>query len=236
VYQRREPGAKVFWGLIVIIAVATSASTLLTPAYLGGLLGAAGFSAAFVAIFNANAIGMTGPAFGFEAVALHGRASLRAYFAGLNLASTAVAVPLFTVLMFVLALVAKHPIDGFLALTVNFAGLGSSMALGNVLAVLMPYPVEKRAGSPTPKAMDGYRGATLAGTFISLFGTALLVAPAVLAVVFTRNDANVVRMPLLLIGAMLYALVLATVGVRLAATLSVNRLPELTEIAVRSKL
>ncbi|HEX4787194.1 MAG TPA: hypothetical protein VH372_01945 [Actinospica sp.] len=236
VYQRREPGAKIVWGLIVIIVAASSASTLLTPAYLGGLLGAAGFGAAFVAIFNADAIGMLGPAFGFDAVALHGRSSLRAYFSGMNLAVTAVAVPLFTVLMFALAAVARHPIDGFLALSVNLAGVGGGIALGNVLSVLMPYPVERRAGSPAPKAMDGYRGEVTAAAFCSLLGTVVVIAPVVIAVVLTRHDPNGVRMPLILLGAVAYGAVLATLGVRLAALLAANRLPELTEIAVRSKL
>jgi len=236
IYQRREPGAKIFWGLIVIIVAAASASTLLTPAYLGGLLGAGGFGAAFVAIFNADAIGMLGPAFGFDAVALHGRPSLRAYFSGMNLALAAVAVPLFTVLMFVLAGIARHPLDGFLGLAVNLAGIGAGVALGNVLSVLAPYPVEKRVGSPTPKAMDGYRARVMAGTFGSLIGTAVLVTPVVLAVVLTRNTADGVRMPVLLVCAAGYGLVLATLGVRLAARLAADRLPELTEIAVRSKL
>jgi ABC-2 type transport system permease protein len=66
VYQRREPGARIFWGLIVIIIGASSAGTPRTPAYPAGILGAAVFGAAFVAIFNADAIGMLGPAFGFE--------------------------------------------------------------------------------------------------------------------------------------------------------------------------
>ena len=236
IYQRREPGAKIFWGLIVIIVAAASASTLLTPAYLGGLLGAAGFGAAFVAIFNADSIGMTGPAFGFDAVALHGRTSLRAYFSGMNLALTAIAVPLFTVLMFALATIAKHPVDGFLALSVNLAGIGAGVALGNVLSVLMPYPVEKRVGSPTPKAMDGYRGQVMAGTFGSLLGTAVLVAPVVVAVVLTQHVSGVVRMPLLLVCAACYGLALAVLGVRLAARLAEDRLPELVEIAVRSRL
>lgn len=236
IYQRREPGAKIFWGLIVIIVAAASASTLRTPAYLGGLLGAAGFGAGFVGIFNADAIGMLGPAFGFDAVALHGRASLRAYFSGMNLAVTAIAVPLFTVVMFVLAAIAGHPVDGFLALAVNIAGIGAGVALGNVLSVVAPYPVEKRVGSPTPKAVDGYRGQVMTGTFTSLLGTAVLVAPVVLAVVFTRHAAAGVRMPLLLVGAACYGLALAVLGVRLAARLAEDRLPELVEIAVRSKV
>jgi ABC-2 type transport system permease protein len=236
VYQRREPGAKIFWGLIVIIVVASSASTLRTPAYMGGLIGAAGFAAAFIGIFNGDAIGQAGPAFGFDAVALHGRKPLRAYFAGMNVAMALIAVPLFAVLLFVMAAVAKHPSAGFLALAVNLAGIGAGMALGDIFSVILPYPVEKRPGSPTPKAVEGYRLQVLGATFGSLIGTAILAAPVIVAVVLTGHVSAVVRMPALLIAGAAYGLVLATIGVRLAARLAEDRIPELTEIALRSKL
>jgi len=236
VYQRREPGAKIFWGLIVIIVAASSASTLLTPAYLGGLIGAAGFGAAFVAIFNADAIGMLGPAFGFDAVALRGRKSLRSYFAGMDLALAVIAVPLFTIVLFALATIAKHPLDGFLALAVNLAGIGAGIGLSNVLAVLLPYPVEKRPGSPTPKAIDGYKGQVLGATLGSLLGTAILLTPMVLAVAFTGHVADGIRMPALLFAGAVYGLGLATLGVRTAARLAEVLIPELTEVALRSRI
>jgi ABC-2 type transport system permease protein len=236
VYQRREPGAKIFWGLIVIIIGASSASTLLTPAYLGGLLGAAGFGAAFVAIFNADAIGMLGPAFGFEAVALHGRKSLRSYFAGMNLALVAIAVPLFTVVLFVLATIARHPLSGFLALAVNLAGVGAGIGLSNIFTVVLPYPVEKRLGNPTPRAIDGYKGRVLGASLGSLFGTAVLVTPVVLGIVFSDHTPASTRMPVLVAAGAAYGLVLATIGVRIAARIAEDRIPELTEIALRSKI
>jgi ABC-2 type transport system permease protein len=235
-YQRREPGAKIFWGLIVIIVAASCVSTLRTPAYQGGLIGAAAFGAAFIGIFNSDAIGMLGPAFGFEAVALHGRKSLRSYFAGMDFALVVVAVPLFTALLFVLAVVAKHPSGGFLALAVNLAGIGAGIGLSNILSVVSPYPVEKRAGSPTPKAMDGYRGQVLAATVCSLFGTGILLTPVILAVAFTGHVAATARMPVLLVIGAAYGLGLGALGVWLAARLAENRIPELAEVAVRSKV
>ena len=236
VYQRREPGAKIFWGLIVIIIAATTASTLLTPAYLGGLLGAAGLGAAFVAIFNADAIGMLGSAFGFEAVALNGRKSLRSYFAGTDLALAAIAVPLFVVVLFVLAAVARHPLAGFLALAVNLAGVGAGLGMSNFLTVALPYPVEKRLGSPTPRAIDGYRGYVVGAALCSLFGTAILVSPVVVGIVLSDHVAALIRMPVLVVAGAAYGLVLATLGVRMAARIAEDRIPELTEIALRSKL
>ena len=70
----------------------------------------------------------------------------------------------------------------------------------------------------------------------SLLGTAVLVAPVVVAVVLTQHVSGVVRMPLLLVCAACYGLALAVLGVRLAARLAEDRLPELVEIAVRSRL
>jgi ABC-2 type transport system permease protein len=236
VYQRREPGAKIFWGLIVIIIAASSVSTLRTPAYLGGLIGAAIMGSVFVAIFNANAIGMIGPAFGFEAVALNGRKSFRSYFAGMNLALAAIAVPLFAVVLFVLAAIAKHPASGFLALAVDLAGIGAGAGLGNFFTVTLPYPVEKRVGSPTPKAMDGYKGNVLGAAFGSLFGTLILVVPVVLGIIFTGHVAAAIRMPVLLAAGAGYGLVLATVGVRIAARIAEVRVPEIAEVALRSKV
>ena len=235
-YQRREPGAKVLWGLIAIIVAATSVSTLRTPAYLGGLIGAAIFGAAFVSIFNADSIGMLGPAFGFEAVALRGRASLRSYFAGTDLALAAIAVPLFTIVLFALATVAGHPSAGFLALAVNLAGIGAGMGLGNFFTVVLPYPVEKRVGSPTPKAMEGYRGQVAGAALCSLFGTGILLIPVIIGVLLSDHVAALIRMPILVVAGAAYGLVLATLGVRLAARIAEDRIPELTEIAIRSKV
>jgi hypothetical protein len=54
--------------------------------------------------------------------------------------------------------------------------------------------------------------------------------------VFTRSDPATVRMPVLVVCAAGYGLVLAWIGGRLAARAAERRLPELYQIAVRSKL
>jgi ABC-2 type transport system permease protein len=236
IYQRREPGSLIYWGIIAVIMVAVSVSTILTPAYLGALLGSAGFGAAFVGVFHANSIGMTGPGFSFEAVALTGRRTLRAYFSGQNIPLAVIAVPLLTVISFGLAAVAKHPVDGFLGMAVDLAGIGAGLGLGNIFTAALPYPVEKRIGNPTPKAADGYRGPALAGTLGSIFGTAAAVSPVVLGAVFTRSDPAVVRMPVLVLCAAGYGIALAWGGVRIAARTAEDKLPELCQIAVRSKM
>jgi ABC-2 type transport system permease protein len=236
IYQRREPGLLIYWGITAVIMVAVSFSTIRTPAYLGALLGSAGFGSAFVAVFHANSIAMSGPAFGAEAMALNGRHALRAYFSGQNIALAMIAVPLLTVVSFGLAAAARHPVDGFLGMATDLAGIGAGLALSNVFTVTAPYPVEKRAGSPTPRAVSGYTAYSLAGAFGSLFGVALAVTPVVLGAVFTRSDPAAVRMPVLVLCAAGYGLVLAWFGVRIAARAAEPKLPDLYQIAVRSKL
>ena len=100
----------------------------------------------------------------------------------------------------------------------------------------MPYPVEKRIGSPTPRPADGYMGSRLAGTLGSLFGTVVAVIPVVLGAVLTGSDSAVVRMPVLVVCAAGYGLALAWIGVRIAAREAEQRLPDLYQIAIRSKL
>jgi ABC-2 type transport system permease protein len=236
IYQRREPGALVYWGITAVVMVAVSVRTVLTPAYLGGLFGASALGASFVAVFHANSIGMTGPGFGLEATALSGRRSLRAYFSGQNLALGLIAVPLLTVISFGLAAVAKHPVDGFAGMAVDLAGIGAGLALGNIFTVSVPYPVEKRVGSPSPKAADGYRGQVIAGTLGSIVGTVVAVVPVVVAVLLTRSDPAAIRMPALVLGAAVYGFALAWIGVRIAARTAEEKLPELSQIAARSKL
>ncbi len=236
IYQRREPGSLIYWGITAVIMVAVSVSTILTPHYLGALLGSAAFGAAFVAVFHANSIGMSGPSFVLEAEALSGRRALRAYFSGQNIALGMIAVPLLIVISFGLAAVARHPVDGFLAAAVDLAGIGAGLALSNVFTAALPYPAERRVGSPVPRPADGYSGPRIAGTIGSLIGVGLLVAPVIVAAVATRSDPAAARMPALILGAAAYGIVLVTIGVRVAAGVAEPRLPELSQVALRTRL
>ena len=235
-YQRRDPGSLIYWGITAVVMMATSVSSITTPRYLFALLGSAALGTGLMAALHANAVGLSGPGFGLEAVALAGRRALRAYFAGQDIALGMIAVPLLAVISFGLAAVARHPADGFLGLAVDLAGIGAGLALSNVFTVTVPYPMEKRVGSPTPRAASGYTGYGLGGTLGSLLGTVLAVVPVVLGAVLTRSDPATVRMPVLVLCAAGYGLVLAWIGVRIAARAAEQKLPELYQIAVRSKL
>jgi ABC-2 type transport system permease protein len=236
IYQRREPLSVIYWGITVVIMAATAVSTVLTPHYLVALILSAIFGGAFVGAFHANAIGLSGPGFGQEVMALSGRSAWRAYFSGQDLAVGAIAVPLLTAVSFGLAIVAKHPMDGFLGLAVDLAGIGAGLALANIFTVTLAYPAERRSGTPTPRAADGYNGRAVGGTLLSLLGVAVAVVPIVLAGVLTMTAPASARFPVLVLSAAVYGLALAWIGVQIAASVAEQKLPELYQLAVRSQL
>jgi ABC-2 type transport system permease protein len=102
--------------------------------------------------------------------------------------------------------------------------------------IISTYPVEKRVGSPAARAADGYVGYAFGDTFSSLLGVAAALSPVVVGVALTCSDPAAARMPVLLLCAAGYGLALAWTGVRIAARVADHRLPELFQIAVRSKL
>jgi hypothetical protein len=200
------------------------------------LLVSAVFGAGFVGVYHANAAGLTGPPFVFEALALTGRRQLRAYFSSQNIALGVIAVPLLAAISFGLAAVAGRPGYAFPAVAVALAGLGAALGVGNVFSVLLPYPMDKRVGNPVRQAAQGYGSYGFFGVLGNLGGAALAATPVIVAVVLTNGDRAAVRMPVLLVCAAAYGFALAWAGVRIAARAAEDRLPELCQVAIRSKL
>lgn len=216
--------------------LATSVSSVRTPHYLFAVYGSATIGAALLATLHANSIGLTGPGFGLEAMTLAGRRALQGYFSGQDIVLAVIAVPLLAVISFGLAAATGHPVDGFLGLAVDFAGIGAGLALSNIFTVVMPYPMEKRAGTPTPRAATGYTGYGIGSSVGCLFGTVVAVLPVVFAAILTSSDPAAIRMPVLLVVGALYGLGLAWAGVRIAARGAEQKIPELYQIAARSQL
>ena len=131
---------------------------------------------------------------------------------------------------------AKHPVDGFPAMAVGLAGIGAGLALANLFTVASAYPVEKRGGTPMPRAATGHNGEAVGSQIITLLGVGLAVTPVILAAVFTRTDPAVIWMPVLAVCAAAYGLALAWGGVRGAASVAEKKLPELAQIAIQSNL
>jgi ABC-2 type transport system permease protein len=236
IYQRRDPGSFVRWCIVAVVMGAAAVSTVRTPHYHVALILSAVVGAWILGVFNANSIGLTGPAFGLEASALSGVRALRAYLAGRGIALAIIAVPLMMAASFAIAAVAGHPADAFWVVAIDLAGIGAGLALSSIFTVTLAYPAEKRVGNPMPRAADGYGGHVFAGTFGTLFGVVLATVPVILAVEFTNSVPATVRIPVLVVGAAGYGLALAWAGARIAARAAERQLPELYQLAVRSQL
>lgn len=74
------------------------------------------------------------------------------------------------------------------------------------------------------------------GVAANLAGVAALVSPVLVAIELTGSAPAGVRMTILLLCAAGYGLALAWAGVRIAARAAEGKLPELCQIAIRSKL
>jgi ABC-2 type transport system permease protein len=241
IYQRRDPTSLVFWGVVAVIMVVVSIRLILnksaTPSALEINLVVSGlFGAAFVGVFHANPVGLTGPPFVFEALALTGRRQLRAYFSGQNIALGAIGIPLLVAISFGLAALAGHPMSGFPAAAADLAGLGAALGLASVASVALPYPMDKRMGSPMLVAAQGYGAYRFADILGGMLGTGALCSPVIVAVALTNADPAAVRMPVLVVCSAVYGLALAWAGVRIAASAAVGKLPELSQIAIASKV
>jgi ABC-2 type transport system permease protein len=235
-YQRREPFALIYWAITAVVMAIVAFRLVLSPDWFGGLIASGAAGGAFVGAFHSNAIGMSGPGFGLEAMALNGRRALRAYFSGQNIALGVIAVPLVTAVGFGLAALAKHPMDGFVAMALGLAGIGAGLALANIFTVVSAYPVEKRGGTPMPRATTGHNGEAVGSQLITMLGVGVAVTPVILAAVFTRTAPAAIWLPVLVLGGAAYGLALAWAGVRGAANLAEQKLPELAQIAVQSAL
>jgi len=77
--------------------------------------------------------------------------------------------------------------------------------------------------------------ASTGATFATLFSAAVLVLPLLLGAALTGSDPATVRMPVLVACAVVYGLGLAWIGVLTAARAAEQKMPELYQIAVRSK-
>jgi len=96
--------------------------------------------------------------------------------------------------------------------------------------------MEKRAGSPMPRASQGYLSYGTIGVFGTLACVMVAAAPVIAAVTLTNSDPSLPRLPALVASAAVYGLALAWTGVRIAARAAERKLPELCQVAIQSKL
>jgi hypothetical protein len=108
--------------------------------------------------------------------------------------------------------------------------------MSNIFTAVLPYPVDKRARNPMRQAAQGYGSYGLGGVLGTLACVAVAAIPAILAVVLTSADPPAAWLPVLVVCAAAYGFALAVIGVRIVAGAAERKLPELGQIAVRSKL
>ena len=237
IYQHREPLSLVYWAMTAVLMVVVSASTILGPhQHPAVVIGSAVVGAGLVGYFHANSIGLTGPPFIIEALALTSRRSLRAYFAGQNIAIGVIAAPLLTAISFGLAAAVRNLNQAVPATAVALAGLGAALGLANILTVTFAYPMVTRAGSPMHQAAQGYGSHTFGGVLATLAGVGVAVTPVLLAAAFTSTAPAAIRTPALIICSAAYGLALAWAGVQIAARQAQGRLPELCQTAIQSTI
>ena len=236
-YQRRDPSSLVYWAVVAVITAAVSASSVIGknhhPAV---ILASAIFGAAFVGIFHANSVGLTGPPFLLEGTALSRTRDLRAYFSGQNAVLCVIGAPLVVAVCFGLAAAAGRLGFGVEAAPVALAGLGAALGLSNLFTVGLPYPMAKRTGTPMLTAAQGYAGYRFGSIMGTLAGTGVLATPLIVAVVLTQTDPLAIRLGVLLPCGAVYGFALALVGVRLAAAAAAGKMPELCQVAVKSAM
>jgi ABC-2 type transport system permease protein len=235
IYQRRDPTSLVYWVITAVIMVVVSISSIVGhQRHPGIVIASAVFGAAFVGYFHANTVGLTGPPFVTEALALTSRRLLKAYFSGQNIALSVIAAPLLTAMCFGLAAAVRKPSEGVTATAVALAGLGAALCLSNMFSVTLAYPMALRAGSPMRQAASGYTSYALGSVLGSLAGVAVLVTPVIVAGVLTSGDQPAIRIPVLLVCSAAYGVALVWAGIQFAAREAVDRLPELCQTAIRS--
>jgi ABC-2 type transport system permease protein len=235
IYQRRDPMLLSIWGITAVIMVASSSSALFgSQRHPGTLLLGAVLGAAFVGVFHANAIGITGPAFIFEAMALNSRRALRDYLAGQNIVLAVIAAPLLVAVVLGLAELAGNMKYGLVGVAVVLAGLGAALSLTSILTVSAAFPARRRVGSPTLVAADGYGSYGVASAFGNIIGVAAATTPVMIIGLDTAGAPPAIRVPALLLGSAAYGLALAWAGVRVAAGEAETKLPELCQTAIQS--
>ena len=90
--------------------------------------------------------------------------------------------------------------------------------------------------SPLPRQADGFAPQSLGARLGGLIATGIVVIPVIVAIGETGSMADAVRVPALIVGGAMYGALLAWAGIALGAGLAEARLPELYQLAARSKL
>ena len=237
IYQRRDPGSFVRWCIVAVVMGAASVSTVRTPHYHVALILSAVLGAWILGVYNANSIGLTGPAFGLEASALSGARALRGlpgrpWHRARHHRGAADDGG-------ILRHRGRRRPPGGRFLGGGHRSRGHRRGPGSQQHLQRePWPTRQRSAPATrcPAPPTGTGAACSPAPSAALLGVVLATVPVILAVEFTNSVPAAVRIPVLVVGAAGYGLALAWAGARIAARAAERQLPELYGLAVRSKL
>ncbi|MFJ9693482.1 transporter [Kitasatospora sp. NPDC101183] len=225
-YAWREPRAKaaVFMsvGMTLVICVMSVVQGW-QSVYLLAMTGV------FLGLQMLNLFGMDGSAFWMVAATLRTPADARDELRGRAYAVLSYALPVTVVLGLVLAAVTGDWAGLPSAIGLALCLLGCGIALGSVFSVMAPYTMPADS-NPMRNAAPGQGGLILLNQFGSMLGVALLALPGIGYLGFALAS-DVPTWPLLLAGP-LYGALIATLGIRYAATRLLRRTPEILAKAI----
>ncbi|MFJ9770103.1 transporter [Kitasatospora sp. NPDC101157] len=225
-YAWREPRAKAALftsvGMTLVVCVLSVVQGW-SSVYLLAMTGT------FLGLQMLNLFGMDGSAFWMVAATLRTPADARDELRGRAYAVLSYAVPVTVVLGLVLAAVTGDWAGLPAAVGLAAAVLGCGIALGSVFSVLAPYTMPADS-NPMRNAAPGQGGLILLNQFGSMVGVAVLALP-VGGYLFWALGSDGPTWPLLPLGP-LYGGLVATLGIRLAASRLLDRIPEIMAKAV----
>ncbi|MGA5823266.1 transporter [Kitasatospora sp. NPDC094028] len=225
-YAWREPRAKaaVFTSIgMTLVLCVMSVVQGWASVYLLSMTGV------FLGLQMLNLFGMDGSAFWMVAAGLRDRADARDELRGRAYAVLSYAVPVTVLLGLVLAAVTGDWAGLPSAIGLALGLLGCGVALGAVFSVIAPYTMPADS-NPMRNAAPGQGGLILLNQFGSMLGVAVLALPVggYLGWALLSDGPS---WPVLLLGPAYGALV-AVLGIRVAADLLLERLPEILAKAI----
>ncbi|GIH70469.1 hypothetical protein [Sphaerimonospora thailandensis] len=219
-YARREPRGRMNW----LVAVVVSAILMFSlrgrldadgPAL---VIGPIALAALMMGMQAANSFGIDGRSLWMNAVAFATVRDVRTDLAGRHLAYAIVALPLLAVLSVFAAVTGGDPWLAVAATATGWGVMGVALGVGAMVSVLLPYTFPERLNAFSGAA-PGQGGQAFAATFAAMTGTAVLVLPVVVPVMFGLSVWAVVAVP--------YGLAVAWGGRRLAALIGYRRIPDI---------
>lgn len=219
-YARRDPRGRVGWFASVAVTGVMAFSLNQGDAAMGlaQAIGPACLGAVMIGLQSSNSFGIDGRSLWMNSVVYGSGRAWRTDLAGRHLAVAVIAVPLLTVLVVVVALLAQDPLSALPAALTAWGVLGAALGVGALTSVLVPYTVPERLNAFTGAA-PGQGGIAFAASLLAMVGGGLLALPIALPVVLGLTWVSALAVP--------YGLLVSWAGRHLAGDIGFRRYPEI---------